>query len=311
MAEVEESKAQRAARLRREKRAAKIAATGSARLDKITGLSGRTMSFRDDSPSSRNTPSPPSGVRYASPPAQSPPRPQQPFGPLPGLGMPPNTGDSSPQSMKEQEEYIRALLRSQQPPAPPPDSVDPTKLLGSLLGMPSPGAGMTTPGGTPSFPPGGGDAPDLSPNDIASALGVPSSMASFFLQANSAQASPSAQRNTSIWRAVHIIFATATSLYLLMLLQSTISLYGGGDRLPPPATAQNPFLILVMGELLLTGTRVMFMNDEGNGGGNGVIGKLKTGKRVLSDFMRDGKIMIFVLGIGSLWMDNWGKIKTE
>ena len=44
MAEVEETKTQRAARLRREKRAAKIAATGNARLDKITGISGRSMS---------------------------------------------------------------------------------------------------------------------------------------------------------------------------------------------------------------------------------------------------------------------------
>ncbi|KAF3481359.1 uncharacterized protein GIQ15_04118 [Arthroderma uncinatum] len=305
MAEVEESKAQRAARLRREKRAAKIAATGTARLDKITGLSGRSMSFHDDSPSSRNTPSPPSGVRYASPPAQSPPRNQQPLGPFPGLGMPPNTGDSSPQTMKEQEEYIRALLRSQQPPASAQDNADPTtKLLSNLLGMPSPGAGMSTPGGTPMFPPGTGDAPDISPNDIASSLGIPPSMASLFLQANSAPTSPAVQRNNTIWRAVHIIFATATSLYLLMLLKSSISLYGGGDRLPPPATVQNPFLILVMGELLLTGTRVMFMNNEGNGGGNGVIGALKTGRRVLSDVMRDGKIMIFVMGIGSLWMNN-------
>ncbi|EEQ33583.1 hypothetical protein McanMca71_004645 [Microsporum canis] len=309
MAEIEETKTQRAARLRREKRAAKIAATGTARLDKITGLSGRSMSFREDSPSARNTPSPP---RYSSPPAQSPPRQQQPPGPPQGVGMPSNAGESSPQSIKEQEEYIRALLRSQQTPPSAQDNTDPTtKLLSSLLGMPPSGAGMTTPGGTPSFPTTAGDTPELSPNDIASALGVPPSMASFFLQANSAPASPSAQRNNSIWKAIHIIFATATSLYFLMLLQSTVSLYGGGDRLPPPATAQNPFLILVMGELLLTGTRVIFMNNEGNGAGNGIIGALKTGKRVLSDVIRDGKIMIFVLGIGSLWMNNWGKIKTE
>ncbi|DAA74003.1 TPA_exp: Uncharacterized protein A8136_3785 [Trichophyton benhamiae CBS 112371] len=309
MAEVEETKTQRAARLRREKRAAKIAATGNARLDKITGISGRSMSFREDSPSARNTPSPP---RYASPPAQSPPRQQPPLGTSPGLGMPPNTGDSSPQSIKEQEEYIRALLRSQQPPPSAGDNADPTtKLLSNLLGMPPPGAGMTTPGGTPSFQPTTGDAPELSPNDIASALGISPSMANIFLQAKAGPASPSAQRNNSIWKAAHIVFATATSLYFLMLLQSTINLYGGGDRLPPPATVQNPFLILVMGELLLIGTREIFMNNDGNGAGSGVIGVLKTGRRVLSDLLRDGKIMIFILGIGSLWMNNWGKVKTE
>jgi hypothetical protein len=42
MSSSEESPAQQAARLRRERREAKIKAGGSARLDKITSLSGRT-----------------------------------------------------------------------------------------------------------------------------------------------------------------------------------------------------------------------------------------------------------------------------
>ena len=42
MADEEESPAQRQARIRREKREAKIRAGGSERLDKITRLSGRT-----------------------------------------------------------------------------------------------------------------------------------------------------------------------------------------------------------------------------------------------------------------------------
>lgn len=42
MSAPEESPAQRAARLRRERREAKIKDGGSARLDKITSLSGRT-----------------------------------------------------------------------------------------------------------------------------------------------------------------------------------------------------------------------------------------------------------------------------
>jgi hypothetical protein len=41
MSSAEESPAQQAARLRRERREAKIKAGGSARLDKITSLSGR------------------------------------------------------------------------------------------------------------------------------------------------------------------------------------------------------------------------------------------------------------------------------
>jgi GET complex subunit GET2 len=42
MSEADESSAQRQARIRREKREAKIKAGGSERLDKITRLSGRT-----------------------------------------------------------------------------------------------------------------------------------------------------------------------------------------------------------------------------------------------------------------------------
>lgn len=46
MSSVEESPAQRAARLRRERREAKIKGDGAARLDKITSLSGRTPASR-------------------------------------------------------------------------------------------------------------------------------------------------------------------------------------------------------------------------------------------------------------------------
>lgn len=46
MSSAEESPAQRAARLRRERREAKIKGDGAARLDKITSLSGRTPASR-------------------------------------------------------------------------------------------------------------------------------------------------------------------------------------------------------------------------------------------------------------------------
>lgn len=51
MSSAEESSAQRAARLRRERREAKIKEGGAARLDKITSLSGRTPASSTDSPS--------------------------------------------------------------------------------------------------------------------------------------------------------------------------------------------------------------------------------------------------------------------
>lgn len=56
MSTPEESPAQRASRLRRERREAKIKEGGSARLDKITSLSGRTPQSRMFQPSSAESP---------------------------------------------------------------------------------------------------------------------------------------------------------------------------------------------------------------------------------------------------------------
>ncbi|KAK5797856.1 hypothetical protein VI817_004147 [Penicillium citrinum] len=56
MSTPEESPAQRASRLRRERREAKIKEGGSARLDKITSLSGRTPQSRKPQPPSTESP---------------------------------------------------------------------------------------------------------------------------------------------------------------------------------------------------------------------------------------------------------------
>ncbi|EER39742.1 conserved hypothetical protein [Histoplasma capsulatum H143] len=100
MSAAEESPAQRAARLRRERREAKIKADGSARLDKITSLSGRTpaSTLREDSPPSLSDSSPTPGHRPQTLSKSSSP-----------LPPPPNVEDQAPENLKAQEEYLRAF----------------------------------------------------------------------------------------------------------------------------------------------------------------------------------------------------------
>ncbi|KAK2732827.1 hypothetical protein FQN57_002469 [Myotisia sp. PD_48] len=287
----EESPAQRAARLRREKREANIKASGTARLDKITSLSGRTpSSLRDESLSSNNTPSPPSER-------------QQPTSPLENL---PTFEEQSPQNTQAQEEYIRALLRSQQP-VPPPLDTDPTaKLLTSLFGLPVPSPpGVVTPGGTNTAAPPNTQAPELWPNDLTSALGAPPFLAKLIHHfIHPTPLSPAAKRMNTAWRGIHVAFAFLLSLYLLVTLQSSISIYGTIHP-PPPATVQNPFVILVLGELLLAGTRMVLGNHEREGSGNnGAMISLTACTGLLLDIARDGRIMVFVLGISSLFTES-------
>ncbi|KKZ68014.1 hypothetical protein EMCG_06356 [[Emmonsia] crescens] len=270
-----ESAAQQAARLRRERREAKIRAGGSARLDKITSLSGRapTSTLREDSPPSLSD-STPTPEHHPQPPPIS-------LSPLPPS---PNVEDQTPENLKAQEEYLRALLRSQQPLDQQTPEQNPAALLGSIL------AGG--PGGNDTFP-GGGDSPAFNLADIASGFGVPPFLANFFLGGNSQPASAAEQRMAWIWKLVHVVFSLAMGIYLLSLFRSSVSTYGPNP--PPPATAQNPFMLFLTGEVVLSGTRVLTRARDG---------QLKNARawiQLLGELVRDGRIAVFVLGAG-MWL---------
>ncbi|KAK2746586.1 hypothetical protein FQN55_005574 [Onygenales sp. PD_40] len=279
MSEAEESPAQRAARVRRERREAKIKAGGSARLDKITSLSGRTpSSVRDESPVSLSDSTPTPEPRTQPPPRTS-------VSPLPPS---PDVDDQTPENLKAQEEYLRALLRSQKPLDQSSMEQNPAALLSSLLGGNAP-PGMAPPGD--AFP--GGDSPGFNPADIASAFGVPSFLANFFLGGNSQPTSPSELRMAWIWKIVHVFFGLAIGVYLLSLFNSSVSTYGSNP--PPPATAQNPFILFMTGEAVLSGTRIMTRARDGQ------LKNVRTWIQLLGDVVKDGRIAVFVLGAG-MWL---------
>ncbi|TPR03864.1 Diaphanous GTPase-binding Domain family protein [Aspergillus niger] len=230
MSSAEESPAQRAARLRRERREAKIKGDGAARLDKITSLSGRTPA--------------------------SPPQQQQ--------ELDPETLQA------QQELFRALLRQSGQPgdspsgsPGPQPggpggmggmgglggEADDPTlKLLSSLM------AGDTSALGEGSLPGG------QSPADLLTGLGVPPFVASMLGEATRKK-SDEEKREILVWKVLHVVFSVLIGVYLLVLIGSSVATFG--SQPPPPATARNPFLFFTTGEVVLTGARVMMKRGGG------------------------------------------------
>ncbi|KAJ5983769.1 hypothetical protein N7481_005868 [Penicillium waksmanii] len=261
MSTPEESPAQRASRLRRERREAKIKEGGSARLDKITSLSGRTPQSGQEeaspSPQLAISPSP-------SPVPQNRPSPS----PQPNMNMPSN------EALQAQQEAFRAMLRQSaseqgqgqqgQQGQQGDDMEDPTiKLLNSLLGA------------------------------IASALGLPPFLASM-LGAATQQPTHQEQKATRIWKGLHIVFAIGVAVYLLFIIGASVATFGSPP--PKPATAQNPFLIFVTGEVLLTSGRAL---TGGKQGGIGMVIQL------FKDVVRDGSLVLFALGLGAWYTQEW------
>ncbi|KAJ5899683.1 hypothetical protein N7495_004427 [Penicillium taxi] len=282
MSTAEESPAQRAARQRRERREAKIREGGLARLDKISSLNGRTpLAAREDAPS-------PSPQPVAISPSPSP-LPEN----LPSPFQPQQPADF-PADFQAQQDAIRALLR-QGMPGPDqdeqsPEMEDPTlKLLNSLLGaMPGdPNAPPPPPGAAGDMP-----APALNPAAIASALGVPPFLANML--GGGAQPTEAEQRSLRIWKGLHIIFALGVAFYLVFIIGASVALFGNPP--PKPSTVQNPFMIFVTGELLLTGGRVL-LGAKQSGLGIAV--------KVFKDIVQDGSLVIFVLGLGSWYNGEW------
>lgn len=285
MSTPEESPAQRASRLRRERREAKIKEGGSARLDKITSLSGRTpQSLREE-----GSPSPQPAISPSPSPA-----PRDQFAPSPQPNIP------SDDALQAQQEAFRAMLRQSAPEQGPglpgqgmqgEDMEDPTiKLLNSLLGgMPS---DPNAPPGAPGPMPGQQQAgPNL--GAMASALGLPPFLASL-LGAATQQPSEEEKKSTRVWKGLHLLFAIGVAVYLLFVIGASVATFGSPP--PKPATAQNPFLIFVTGEVILTSGRAFI------GGKQGGIGLFI---QLFKDVMRDGSLVLFALGLGAWYTREW------
>lgn len=168
------------------------------------------------------------------------------------------------------------------------------KLLSSLLGGVPPGEQGTppTPGGRGGAP---GPGPGLSQAELASSLGVPPFLTKLLGATGSQPQSEEAKSQIRRWKFLHVIFAITVAVYLLSLIGSSITTYG--SRPPPPATVQNPFMLFVTGELLLSGGRVMMRRETGVG-----LGVLVS---VVRDVVRDGSLVLFLLGMGTWWHGGW------
>ncbi|KAL2819510.1 hypothetical protein BJX63DRAFT_428724 [Aspergillus granulosus] len=291
MSSAEESPAQRAARLRRERREAKIKEGGAARLDKITSLSGRTPS-KDREEASPSPSLPPTVIPSPTPePRIAPRQPQQTY-----IQSPPAPSVEGEDAAREQQEALRALLRQPMPSTPQPDGEeDPSlklfqALMGGMGGMPGgdqgPGAGAGAAGsGTGGIPPG-----------LAASLSLPPWMSSM-LGAATQEESEEKKRVVLTWKILHTVFAVVLGVYLVFLTSSSVATYG--KQPPPPATAQNPFLYFTTGELVMGGARVMIKGQSGGLSGPFLYIQL------LKDFIRDGSIVLFLFGVGAWWHQGW------
>ncbi|RDW60470.1 uncharacterized protein DSM5745_10928 [Aspergillus mulundensis] len=293
MSSAEESPAQRAARLRRERREAKIREGGASRLDKITSLSGRTPSKDREDASPSPSPQPPTAMPAASPePRPTPQQPQQ----IPRQAPPPpSVEDSNPDELRQQQDALRALLRQPMPSQQDTGEEDPTmKLLNSLMG----GMGGL-PGAVPGAGPGAGadasgDSPAGLPPGFFSSLGLPPWMADALGTASKPQ-SEEQKKALLTWKILHITFSVVLAIYLCFLTSSSVAMYG--RQPPPPATAQNPFLYFTTGELLLDSARIMTKNSGPPGPFLYI--------QLLRDYIRDGSIVLFLFGMGSWWNQGW------
>ena len=284
MADTEgESPAQRQARIRREKREAKITAGGSQRLDKIIGVSGRDPELgqyapaalsrhsTDDTTVKKETASPGDSPAPSAPQAQGTPPP-----------MPPLASTDDPAQARAQEEYLRSLLRSQEPQqgaGDGPQDEDPMmKMLNSILG-----------GGDPNNPTAG---LPFSPEDIKKATGLPSFVTDMIFGSQKAPPTPAQEQSTRIWTMIHYLFSILAGLYVVRMVSYSVQEFGTNP--PAPPTFQNPFLLFVMGELLVQGTRIVAVDRAGPKGA-------WAWWQILKNVGRDGSIVVFMLGIATWW----------
>lgn len=190
---------------------------------------------------------------------------------------------STPEQQRLQEEYMKALLggnaQGQQGMGQQGgmDENDPMiKMMQTMLG------GMS---GDPNAP---SDLP-FSADDISKMTGMPSFLTSMFLGGKAeAPATPAQVRNDRTWKILRTVISLLVAFYTILTVDRSISLFGQNP--PTPATVQNPFVVFLMAELLINGTKPFL---PGRPAAGGVKHWYNTGR----DAARDGAIVVFMLGV--------------
>lgn len=213
----------------------------------------------------------------------------------------PTVQDESPEDLQDllsQDENFRALLRQvapaqgQQQQGPQEEEDPAVKLLHSLIGGNLPEGGSGGSGGSGDNGGGSGGSGGATQADLLSALGVPPILADM---AGAATRTPTAEekKEAALWKTVHVVFAVLVGVYVLGLIGQGIATYGNPP--PPPATARNPFLVFTTGELVLSSVRMAVQRGQ-----SGLLGRVSQCMAVVGDIVRDGSLVVFVLGIGNL-----------
>ena len=212
-----------------------------------------------------------------------------------------NGGDQ--EQMRLQEEYLRTLLRGQTPQQQQPtDGPDPNedpmmKMISSMMsgmgGMPGMGGMGGIPGmGNPGDDPNATGMPSLNPDDIAKAMGIPPFLVNMVMGKQEAPVTPAQQKEARNWKLLHIAFAVLAGLYMLFTLGKLTTTFG--ESPPAPATIQNPFVIFVMGEMMLYGSQTLLSTSPRKSG-------LGFWIQTAKDIGRDASMMVFMLGVHSWW----------
>lgn len=195
--------------------------------------------------------------------------------------------NATPEQQRLQEEYMKALfggnVQGQSGPGPGPgqqSAVDENdamlKMMQSMLG------GMS---GDPNAP---NDLP-FSADDISKMTGMPSFLTSMFMGGKAeAPVTPAQARNERTWKILRTVLSVLVALYTIVTIDRSVSLFGQNP--PTPATVQNPFVVFVMAELLINGTKTVL---PGRPATSGVKHWYATGKEAA----RDGAIVVFMLGM--------------
>jgi GET complex subunit GET2 len=219
-------------------------------------------------------------VRNNSPSPSASPAPQAPTSPIVAQS-------SNPSQIRAQEEFLRSMLRAQDPQqqdqAPeqqmPEDPM--MKLLSSLAG----GEGNMDPNNPAGLP--------FSPEDIQAATGMPS-WATSMLLGGAGKVPPTAeeQKTAKMWNAIHLLFSFVAGMYLLFIVRDATTKFGKDP--PPPPSVKNPFFIFLLGELFIHGSRILLKDPSSTKRGYGSF-------QIMKDIARDGSILVFMLGAASWW----------
>ena len=195
------------------------------------------------------------------------------------------SNSDDPAQLQAQQEYIRSLLRAQEPqqgqPGQGQQEEDPMmKMLNSLLG-----------GGDPSDPANPGGLP-FSPDDVSKATGLPPFLTKLFMGKGKTPPTPAEEQTVRMWTLIHVILSLLAGIYVVYVLSSSTKLFGSSP--PPPATMKNPFLVFITGELVVHTTQMLLVDKAGPKG-------MWAWWQILRDIGRDGSIVVFMMGAAS-WL---------